>query len=250
MPRMAASAPAFSARTLTFLRRLVRNNDRAWFHAHRDEYEAVVRQPMVAIVEQLAIDFRRIAPDLVADPARSMFRPWRDTRFSENKAPLKTNIAAGFPDRRLGRLQGAGLYVEVSPTRVWMGGGAWAPDTAQRLAIRTHIADHPDRFRRIVRAAAFTRLGGLQGRQLTRVPRGWSAEHPAAEWLRYAQWLGWREDPASLATAPDLYATILGTFRALVPLVTFLNEPLVAQAVELAHDPWRRPNTSRNGQPD
>lgn len=245
MARMAAPAPAFTARTLTFLRRLVRHNDRAWFHAHREEYEAEVRQPMVALVEQLALDFRRIAPDLVADPARSMFRPWRDTRFSENKAPLKTNIAAGFPHRALGRLQGAGLYLEVSPTGVWMGGGAWAPDTAQRLAIRTHIADHPDRFRRIVRAPAFTRIGGLQGRQQTRVPRGWAATHPAAEWLRYAQWLGWREDPAAFATAPDFYATVLGTFRALVPLVTFLNEPLVAQAVELPTEKWRRTRETR-----
>lgn len=245
MARMAAAVQGFTPRTLTFLRALTRNNDRAWFHAHRDEYDAHVRAPMLALVEQLAIDFRRFAPDLVADPATSVFRPWRDTRFSENKAPLKTNIAAGFPHRALGRLQGAGFYLEVSPKGVWMGGGAWAPDTAQRHAIRTHIVEHETRFRRIVRAAAFTRLGGLRGQQLTRVPRGWPADHPAADWLRHSQWLGWREDPASLATTPDLYATVVTTFRALAPLAGFLNEPLVARAAEFPQENWRRTRENR-----
>ena len=107
--------PAFTKKTLSFLRTLKRNNDRAWFHAHRDDYETHVRAPMVAIVEQLAEDFRAFAPELVADPKVSLFRPWRDTRFSDDKTPLKTNIAAVFPDRTLGRMNGAGLYFEVAP---------------------------------------------------------------------------------------------------------------------------------------
>ena len=78
---------------------------------------------MVAIVDHLAHDFRSCAPDLVADPKVSLFRPWRDTRFSDDKAPLKTNVAAVFPNRTLGRMNGAGLYFEVAPTWVWIGGG-------------------------------------------------------------------------------------------------------------------------------
>ncbi|MDH4065925.1 MAG: DUF2461 domain-containing protein, partial [Acidobacteriota bacterium] len=87
----------FSNKTVAFLRKLKKNNDRAWFHAHREEYERDVRAPMLAVVERLAEDFQTFAPELVADPKVSLFRPWRDTRFSENKAPLKTNIAAVFP---------------------------------------------------------------------------------------------------------------------------------------------------------
>ena len=101
----------FTNKTIAFLRALKKNNDRAWFHAHRAEYEQHVRGPMVEIVDHLAHDFRTLAPDLIADPKVSLFRPWRDTRFSEDKAPLKTNIAAGFPHRRLGRMNGAGALL-------------------------------------------------------------------------------------------------------------------------------------------
>src|SRR5262245_52875824 len=119
--------PSFSAKTLAFLRALKRNNDREWFNARRAEYEQHVRGPMIAVVERLAVDFKKIAPHMAADPKTSLFRPWRDTRFSEDKAPLKTNVAAVFPDRRLGRMNGAGLYFEVAPTWVWIGGGSYAP---------------------------------------------------------------------------------------------------------------------------
>jgi uncharacterized protein (TIGR02453 family) len=231
------STPGFTPKTLAFLRALKKNNDRAWFHQHRDEYEAHVRGPMVAVVERLAADFRTVAPDMVADPKRSLFRPWRDTRFSENKAPLKTNIAAVFPNRTLGRMNGAGLYFEVAPQWVWMGGGVYAPDGPQLQAIREHIASHLRQFEGIVRAPALERLGGLHGETLTRVPRGFAKDHPAARYLVYKQFLGAREEAASFAARPDFYKHLLATFRTLLPLVRFLNEPLVDR-----HEPEKRPH--------
>src|SRR5262245_569553 len=164
------AAPGFTPKTLAFLRALKKNNDRAWFHAHRDDYEAHVRGPMTAIVEQLAADFRTAAPEMVADPKVSLFRQWRDPRFSENKAPLKTNIAAVFPNRVLGRMNGAGLYFEVAPGWVWIGGGVYAPDGPQLQAIREHIAGDLRRFQRILAAPALKRLGGLRGDKLSRIP--------------------------------------------------------------------------------
>src|SRR5258705_13219441 len=98
---MAAAAPRFSADTLKFLRALKRHNRRDWFNAHREHYEAHVRQPMIAIIERLADDFRGLAPELVASPKVSMYRIYRDTRFSDNKLPYKTHIAAVFPTRGL-----------------------------------------------------------------------------------------------------------------------------------------------------
>ena len=104
----------FTPKTLSFLRALKKNNQREWFHAHREEYEEYCRAPMIAVVEQLAKDFKSFAPEMLADPKVSLFRQFRDTRFSEDKTPLKTNIAAVFPNRKLGRMNGAGLYWTLS----------------------------------------------------------------------------------------------------------------------------------------
>ena len=218
----------FTAKTLSFLRSLTRNNDRAWFHARRDQYDAHVREPMLAVVERLARDFPKFAPEMQADPKISLFRPWRDTRFSEDKRPLKTNVAAVFPHRTLGRMNGAGLYFEVAPTWVWIGGGLYAPDTSQLQMLREHIAAHHRKLDRIVTSPAFKRIGGLQGERLTRVPRGFAKDHPAAHYLQFKQFLGAREETAAFATREDFYQQLVTTFKAITPLVTFLNEPIIA----------------------
>ncbi len=220
--------PSFSAKTLSFLRALKRNNDRNWFHEHRDDYETFVRGPMIAIVEQLAGDFRRFAPELIADPSISLFRQWRDTRFSEDKTPLKTNIAAVFPNRTLGRMNGAGLYFEVAPTYVWIGGGLYSPDASQLLAVREHICAHHRQLDTIVKSPGFKKLGGLRGDRMSRVPRGFAKDHAAAPYLQQKQFLGSREEPAAFATAADFYKQLVKTLTTIAPLVRFLNEPLVA----------------------
>src|SRR5262245_54624144 len=138
---MIAMAPRFPRETLTFLRALTRHNDREWFRARKDQYEQHVRAPMIAVIEQLARDFQRVAPQLVASPKTSLYRIYRDTRFSEDKTPLKTNVAAVFPWRGLPRHEGAGLYFEVSPGWVWAGGGMYAPQPPHLQRVREHIVD-------------------------------------------------------------------------------------------------------------
>lgn len=218
----------FTPKTLSFLRSLKRNNNRAWFHENRAVYETHVRGPMLSVVDRLAGDFPKFAPEFVADPKISMFRPWRDTRFSDDKTPLKTNVAAVFPYRALGRMNGAGLYFEVAPQWVWIGGGLYRPDTSQLQALREHVAAHHLQLHKIVTAAGFKRLGGLQGERMTRVPRGFAKDHPAAHYLQFKQFLGFREEPATFATRADFYRQLVATFRQLVPLVRFLNEPILA----------------------
>jgi uncharacterized protein (TIGR02453 family) len=213
---------------LTFLRALKRHNDREWFRGRRADYDALVRQPLIDVIERLAVDFQSFAPDLVASATMSPYRIYRDTRFSEDKTPLKTQAAAVFPHRRLGKHQGAGLYFEVGPDGVWMGGGMYAPDASQLHRVRTHIASHLRQFRAIVESPAFRRrVGPLEGSQLTRVPRGFAATDPAAPYLKYRQFLAGRELPARFAHAPRFYSGLLDTFRLVAPLVMFLNEPLI-----------------------
>ena len=222
------SSPRFSPNALRFLRSLKGHNDREWFKVHKDEYETCVRAPMINVIERLAVDFRRFAPELVASPQKSLYRIYRDTRFSENKAPLKTHVAAGFPWRGLPRHEGAGLYFEVAGGWVWAGGGMWAPQPPQLHRVREHISNTYPEIQRISRTRTFRRdLGDLQGDRLSRVPRGFKNDDPAAEYLKYYRFVAGREFPASLATSAEFYPTLLRTFRALMPLLRFLNEPLI-----------------------
>ena len=217
----------FSPKALAFLRALKRNNNRDWFKARRDQYEELLRTPMSEMVERLAADFRTFAPDLVASPKTSIYRIYRDTRFSENKAPLKTHIAALFPCRGLPKHQGAGLYLEIAPDWVWVGGGMYAPDTSQLQAVREHIAANTRRLRVIVESPGFQRVvGRLDGERLQRVPRGFPRDHEAAEYLKHRQFLAGREFPAAFATSPRFYSGVVHVFRQVAPLTRFLNEPL------------------------
>ena len=217
----------FSPEALAFLRALKRHNDRDWFKPRKEKYEALLRAPMIALVERLAADFRSFAPDLVASPKTSLYRIYRDTRFSANKAPYKTHVAAVFPPRSLPKHQGAGLYFHVSPTEVWVGGGMYAPDTSQLQAVREHIAVNVRRLRSIVGSPAFRRtVGPLEGERLQRVPRGFPKDHDAAEFLRYRQFLAGHEFPPAFATRPGFYDAVLKVFRQVAPLTRFLNEPL------------------------
>ena len=219
----------FTRKTLSFLRSLKRNNEREWFRQRRVQYEQHVRGPMIALLQRLALDLPTFAPDYVSDPRVSLYRIYRDTRFSEDKRPFKTHVAAHFPSRRFARGEGAGLYLEIAPGWVWIGGGLYMPSSEDLRAIRTRIATHHRLLNRLVTAAAFTRaVGELAGEQLSRVPRGYDREHPAGHYLRYKQFLAGREFEAELATRDRFYAEILTIFRAVTPLVRFLNDALLA----------------------
>ena len=223
--------PRFTQDTLRFLRALKRHNRREWFQPRKDQYDEHVRGPMLALIERLAVDFGKLAPEIIASPKTSMYRIYRDTRFSEDKTPYKTQAAASFRWRGLDRGRGAGLYFEIGPSWTWMGGGFYAPEPSDLVRIREHIAETYPEIDRTVRTAAFKRaVGSLEGETLTRVPRGYPKEHPAAEYLKHRNFLAGREFPPEFATSAEFYPTMRATFRACLPLVRFLNEPLEAGA--------------------
>jgi uncharacterized protein (TIGR02453 family) len=227
---MAAMASPFTRKTLAFLRALKRHNDREWFRRRKGEYERHVRGPMVALLARLAEDLRAFAPELISDPRVSLFRIYRDTRFSADKRPLKTHIAAHFPARGFARNEGAGLYLEIAPAWVWIGGGLYMPSSADLRAIREHVAAHYGRLHRIVTSPAFRRaVGVLEGERLSRVPPGYPKDHPAAEYLRFKQFLAGCEFEAEFAIDRRFYREVLTIFRAVAPLVRFLNGPLLHQ---------------------
>ena len=221
----------FTKKTLAFLRALKRNNDREWFRARKADYEQHVRTPMVALLGQLARDLPAFAPDLVSDPRVCLFRIYRDTRFSHDKRPLKTQVAAHFPSRRFPKGEGAGMYVEITPQWVWMGGGIYRPSSLELHAVRAAIAGGHRTFHRIVTAPPFrAAVGELTGEQLTRVPRGYLKDHAAADYLRHKQFIGGREYPADFALSPRFYPELLKVFRGIAPLVSFLNAAIVGSS--------------------
>lgn len=213
---------------MQFFRALKRNNRREWFQARKHVYDEQLKAPMVELVTALTAEMMRFAPDHVADPAKAIYRIYRDTRFSKDKTPYKTHIAAIFPRRGLVKHAGAGLYFSVSPDEIEVAGGVYMPGTDELLAIRMHIAEHHERLRQNVKSQKLrTLMGGLHGEQLSRIPKGFPADHPAADLLRYKQWLFYVMLDPALATTPKLLGEIRKRFEVMMPFLDFLNAPLV-----------------------
>jgi len=223
---MSTNFPGFSPEALKFLTQLKRHNDRAWFLKHKQTYEQEVKEPMVSLVLAINAELRRLAPELITEPKRAIYRIYRDVRFSADKSPYKTHTAALFAPRGLAKHACAGLYFHFAPDELLLAGGVYMPGPKELLAIRNHIAADPRALRKILAQRSLENLGGLQGDQLMRVPKGFAADHPAADLLRYKQFLVWVKHPPNMALGKDLLHLLLRTFRTLLPLVRFLNTPL------------------------
>jgi uncharacterized protein (TIGR02453 family) len=215
----------FTPRLFAFLRDLKAHNTRDWFQANRERYVVEVEAPMLRFIADLAPRLATISPAFVVDPRRtggSMYRIYRDTRFSADKAPYKTHVAAIFAHRdRKTAPSVAGFYLHLEPGDSMGGGGIYHPDPASLTRIRLAIAD--DR-----RAWTAVRKAGLDidGDSLTRAPAGFDPGHPFIEDLR-------RKDHYALVgysqrdvCAPDFLDRYVETCREVAPLVAFLTRAL------------------------
>lgn len=183
---------------------------------------------MQELVESLAAEFARFAPEIQASAKVSLYRINRDTRFSKDKSPYKTHVAAVFPPRGLEKHQGAAFYLHIAPSELFIGGGLYMPLPEDLQVVREAIASGHRRFAQIVQNKAFRRMfTQLTGEQLIRVPRGFSATHAAADYLRYKQFLAARTLPPESATSRNFSRTLIETFKTLHPFIQFLNEPIL-----------------------
>jgi uncharacterized protein (TIGR02453 family) len=184
----------FRPAAFRFLRDLARNNEKAWFEGNRDVYEREVRDPMRLIVETLDARLGSIAPEIVGDPKRSVFRIHRDVRFSRDKSPYKTNAGAWFyhrdAGRKVGRVAeggGAGFYFHIDPTTCFMAGGIWMPARLALLRIREAIAAQPRALARLTSAPGFRRrFDGLSEEAkllVDRLCRDFELLVPLVRWL-------------------------------------------------------------------
>jgi uncharacterized protein (TIGR02453 family) len=224
---------AFSKRTLTFFRQLARHNEKLWFETHRDVYENEARAPMRELIEELDVRFAQFAPEIRGDTKRSMFRINRDIRFSKDKSPYKTHAACWFYHRDASRAVGAeadagsaGFYFHLQPGKSSLGAGLWMPPRSQLKKLRGAIADDPETFEAMVRSIP-RRFDGLDDEAvLKRVPRGFAEDHSAAKWLRYQSFTTGRTLTDTEVTSGSLATLLANEYKALLPLVRWLNGAL------------------------
>jgi uncharacterized protein (TIGR02453 family) len=224
--------PGFPNEAIQFFRGLARNNHRDWFLPRKPVFDEQVKQPMVQLCDALNGALRRFAPNYISDPAKAVYRIYRDTRFSKDKTPYKTHIAASFRHRFLcGDAAGAGFYFQVSHKDVSVGGGIYMPSPETLLAVRNHLAEYHKEFEAILKARSVKRLvGDIQGDQLSRTPKGFACDHPAADLLRRKQIYFFTELSPEIATTPDIFNEVVTRFETMTPFIEFLNAPLARQA--------------------
>ena len=183
---------------------------------------------MLELVRAVHLEMLRFAPAYVGEPAKCLYRIYRDTRFSKDKTPYKTHAAAQFWRNGFGKNEGSAYYFAVSPEEVAIGGGVYMPSPEALRAVRNHIAANADEFRSTVTSKTVKRLlGELQGEQATRVPKGFPADHEAADLLRHKRYFLYTTLDPAVATTPKLVREIVSRFEAMVPFTEFLDKPLV-----------------------
>lgn len=220
---------SFGTGLTTFLEELRSNNERSWFDANRERYEEAVREPARAFIREMAPALAAISPHFRADDRKSggsLMRIHRDTRFSRDKTPYKTNLGIQFR-HALGRdVHAPGFYVHIEPGSAFIGAGAWHPDSGALFMIRSRIDEEPDNWREVRDAEPFRASFDLAGESLKTMPRGFARDHPLAEDLRRKDFIAIHE--LSLADAlgtrfPDLAASRM---RDAAGLVRFLCEAI------------------------
>ena len=234
IPKSAASPVLAHLRPegLAFLRALARNNDREWFTPRKALFEAELKEPMLAIIRKVTDAMTDFAPDFVRPAEKCLFRIYRDTRFSANKLPYKTHVAAWWTFQGVEKTSGAGYYFHVSAKEVVIAAGAWMPAKEQLAAILHWLLENHTAFRKLLQRAALQKaFVEFEGNALIRPPKGFPCEHPALDLIKCRQWGLSTTLPAATALEPNFAATLIRHFRLAAPVVDALNTPIAAALV-------------------
>ncbi|HEY5789693.1 MAG TPA: DUF2461 domain-containing protein [Gammaproteobacteria bacterium] len=223
---MPTALPApFRPALFTFLRQLARHNERAWFEQHKARYESEVRGPALAFIEAMGPRLAGFAPQFRALPRKSggsLMRVYRDTRFSRDRTPYKTNVGIHFR-HALGRdVHAPGYYLHLEPGRCFVAAGIWRPAPPALRRIRDFLADNPGGWRAALAAAPFAGQFVLDGESLTRAPRGYPADHPLLDELKRKDFIAVRDLPDRAAQQADFVDRVAADFAAATPLMRYL----------------------------
>lgn len=215
----------FEPETLAFLDELSANNNREWFKENKSRYEEQVLDIALRFIQAMQDPLADIAPHFVAQPTRiggSLMRVYRDTRFSKNKLPYKTNIGIQFRHEQAKNVHAPGYYVHIDPEQVFVGVGMWRPESDALRSIRERIGAKSAEWKRVVGDKNFRRHFALGGESLTRPPRGFDKDHELIEDIKRKSFMGTRELQLSDALSPQFQRTVESSFKAAEPFMRFL----------------------------
>lgn len=224
---MPKNSPYLTPAAFDFLRDLAANNDRAWFKDNKDRYHGAVRDPMLRLIEDFQPRLRSINKHFIADPkpvGGSLFRIHRDTRFSKDKSPYKTNAGAHFRHESAKDAHAPGFYFHLEPDNCFAAAGLWHPDGPTLGLIRDSIIGRSRAWKEITKSDAFQTKWFFGGDSLSRPPRGYDADHPLIDDLKRKDFIGVTSLSEETVFADDFIDQLEALYRDVVPLVRFLTK--------------------------
>lgn len=215
-----------------FFRDLKRNNDRDWFQKNKARYEDVVRNPLLELVSDFAPRLHKMSPHLVADPrpnGGSLFRIYRDVRFSKDKTPYKTAAGVRFPHEDNKNVHAPGFYLHLEPGSVFAGAGIWHPESKTLRSVRDAIVADPKGYQRSLTGKAFKAQCTLGGESLTRPPKGYDPGHSLIDELKRKDFIASASFTEKQACAKDFESQLAKAFRAMAPFTAYLTRAVGAK---------------------
>lgn len=224
---MATTAPHFRPEFFAFLGELEANNNRDWFERNKERYEDDVRHPALQFISDFGPRLRKISSNFDADPrpvGGSMFRIYRDVRFSKDKSPYKTAVGIQFRHKKRKDVHSPGFYLHLEPDASFAGVGIYHPDGPTLRQIREFLVENPERWNRVKRAKPFAESFDLGGAVLKRAPKGYDIDHPLIEDLKRKDFVAFAPIRDSKITAKGFIDHFTHLCRAGSPLVRLLCE--------------------------
>jgi uncharacterized protein (TIGR02453 family) len=215
----------FEKRTIKFLRELSANNNREWFKANKARYEEDVLDVALHFIQSMQNPLAEFAPHFTAVPTRmggSLMRVYRDTRFSKNKLPYKTNIGIQFRHERAKDVHSPGFYVHIDPDEVFIGVGMWRPDSEPLRQIRERISARSGEWSRAIGSPQFKRNFSLGGESLQRPPRGFDKEHPLIDDIKRKSFIAIRSMAVEDCLLPQFQRRVETSFKQALAYMEFL----------------------------
>ena len=220
------SSAHFTPALFEFLAELADNNNRDWFQANKARFERDVRDALVEFVMDFGERLTEISPHMIADPrlnGGSVFRIYRDVRFSKDKSPYKTNAAMHFRHEVGREVHGPGLYLHLQPGQVFAGAGIWRPNSTTVGKIRGAIVANPGRWESIVDDEQFKVIYALESESLKRAPRGIDPDHPLIDHLKLKSFVASTNFTEEDACSPDFIEVYADACRLAAPFSEFLT---------------------------